>query len=83
MSISTNGSTFGLPALPPEVSCAIVNCGWRRYPHGCPDYPPACPWTARNGCGAADTSYADGVLTIRIDAAPTDCVWLAYFAPYS
>ena len=30
----------------------------------------------------ADTSYDDGVLTIRLTP-PTDCVWLAYFAPYS
>ena len=30
----------------------------------------------------AGTSYADGVLTIRLTP-PTDCVWLAYFAPYS
>ena len=28
------------------------------------------------------TSYADGVLTIRFTP-ETDCVWLAYFAPYS
>jgi murein tripeptide amidase MpaA len=30
----------------------------------------------------ADTSYADGVLTIRLTS-PSDVVWLAYFAPYS
>ena len=28
------------------------------------------------------TSYADGVLTISLTPA-SNCVWLAYFAPYS
>ncbi len=38
--------------------------------------------TARSGCASTDTSYADGVLTIRFTP-ETDCVWVAYFAPYS
>ena len=65
-----------------EVSLRITNCGASAYPHGWPDYR-ACLSVDRDEWVRIDgTSYADGVLTIRLT--PTeDVVWIAYFAPYS
>ncbi|MDT7536349.1 M14-type cytosolic carboxypeptidase [Sphingobium sp. SA2] len=64
-----------------EVELAIVNCGGSAYPDGWADYKARVSedreiWTQ------ADTSYADGTLTIRL-ASDANVVWVAYFAPYS
>ena len=64
-----------------EVELRIVNCGGSAYPHGWVDYKARVSedreiWTQ------ADTSYADGTLTIRL-ASDANVVWVAYFAPYS
>ena len=65
-----------------EVTLRIVNCAGAAYPHGWPDYRACLSLDREEWLRVADTSYADGVLTIRLTP-PTDCVWLAYFAPYS
>ncbi len=64
-----------------EVELRIVNCGGSAYPDGWVDYKARVSedreiWTQ------ADTSYADGTLTIRL-ASDANVVWVAYFAPYS
>ena len=65
-----------------EVTLRIVNCGAAAYPDGWPDYK-ACLSIDREDWVRIDgTSYADGVLTIRLTP-ETDLVWIAYFAPYS
>ena len=62
----------------------IINCADRRLSRTAgPTTKPACRSTARNGSGSTDTSYADGVLTIRFTPDDRTCVWIAYFAPYS
>ena len=65
-----------------EVTLRIVNCGGAAYPHGWPDYRACLSLDREEWLRVEGTSYADGVLTIRLTP-PTDCVWLAYFAPYS
>ena len=65
-----------------EVTLRITNCGGSAYPHGWPDYR-ACLSADRDEWVRIDgTSYADGVLTIRLTPAE-QVVWIAYFAPYS
>ena len=65
-----------------EVTLRIVNCAGSAYPHGWPDYR-ACLSVDREEWVRVDgTSYADGILTMKLTPT-TDCVWLAYFAPYS
>ena len=59
----------------------IVNCREAAYPDGWPGYrarvsEDRATWTL------AETSYADGVLTIRYTPR-SNSVWFAYFAPYS
>ncbi len=63
------------------LTLRIANCAGAAYPHGWPGY------NARvsddyEDWRQADTSYADGVLTIRHTPAH-DAVWFAYHAPYS
>ena len=65
-----------------EVTLRIVNCADSAYPNGWPDYKAVVSADREEWLRIHDTSYADGVLTIRFTPA-TDCVWLAYFAPYS
>jgi murein tripeptide amidase MpaA len=64
-----------------EVELAIVNCAGSAYPDGWLNYSARVSEDRENWL-LADTSYADGTLTIRLspDANP---VWVAYFAPYS
>ena len=63
------------------LALRIVNCGRSAYPMGWPDYQ-ARVSSDRETWVQADTSYDDGVLTIR--ATPdSDLLWVAYFAPYS
>lgn len=65
-----------------EVTLRIMNCGGSAYPNGWPDYKAVMSVDREEWLRIHDTSYADGVLTIQFTPA-TDCVWLAYFAPYS
>ena len=65
-----------------EVTLRITNCGGSAYPHGWPDYKAVVSSDREEWLRVTDTSYDDGVLTIRFTP-ETDCVWVAYFAPYS
>jgi murein tripeptide amidase MpaA len=64
-----------------DLELRITNCGGSAYPLGWKDY------SARvsedgNDWTLATTSYDQGTLTIR-HTPREDCVWFAYFAPYS
>ena len=63
------------------VELRIVNCLESAYPHGWPGYR-ACMSHDRDYWERVDTSYTDGILTIRTTPA-TNSVWFAYFAPYT
>ena len=63
------------------VELRIVNAGKSAYPDGWPGYS-ARMSADRDRWTLAPTSYADGVLTIRVTP-EGDNLWLAYFAPYS
>ena len=64
-----------------EVELKIVNCGDSAYPDGWQGYK-ARMSEDRETWLLADTSYADGVLTIRVTP-DNGALWIAYFAPYS
>lgn len=64
-----------------EVELRITNCAGSAYPLGWPGYQ-ACVSDDDESWRRTDTSYADGVLTIR-HIPSQDRVWFAYFAPYS
>jgi murein tripeptide amidase MpaA len=64
-----------------EVELAIVNGAGSAYPDGWPGYS-ARVSEDRENWFLADTSYADGTLTIRLTP-DSNAVWFAYFAPYS
>ena len=66
----------------PRGTLRIVNCAGAAYPHGWPDYKACLSIDREEWVRVAGTSYADGVLTVKLTP-PTDCVWIAYFAPYS
>jgi murein tripeptide amidase MpaA len=62
------------------LTLRILNCAGAAYPDGWTNYR-ACVSQDRELWVRADTSYADGVLSI--DLVPeSDSVWIAYFAPY-
>jgi murein tripeptide amidase MpaA len=63
------------------VTLRILNCAGAAYPLGWENYR-ACLSEDREDWRRAETSYADGVLTIEV-AAASDSVWIAYFAPYT
>lgn len=63
------------------ITLHITNAGKSAYPDGWPGYK-ARYSDDRQDWLCAETSYADGVLTIRHTPAH-DCIWFAYFAPYS
>jgi murein tripeptide amidase MpaA len=65
-----------------EVTLRITNCAGSAYPNGWPDYRARVSFDREEWLQVDDTSFADGVLTIRLTP-PTDCVWIAYFAPFS
>nr|WP_294846749.1 M14-type cytosolic carboxypeptidase [uncultured Sphingomonas sp.] len=65
-----------------EITLRITNCGGSAYPDGWPDYKACYSIDREDWTRIPDTSYADGTLTIRL-MPETDCVWIAYFAPYS
>lgn len=64
-----------------DVELRITNCGGSAYPDGWPDYRARVSEDRENWL-LADTSYADGVLTIRVSP-DSNALWIAYFAPYS
>src|SRR6476661_3716101 len=59
----------------------LTNCAGAAYPDGWPGYK-ACVSQDREEWTRAETSYADGTLTISLTPA-SDSVWIAYFAPYT
>ena len=63
------------------LTLRITNCADSAYPLGWLDYR-ACVSRDDDDWVRTDTSYADGVLTIRHTPAD-DRVWIAYWAPYS
>jgi murein tripeptide amidase MpaA len=63
------------------ITLNITNCGKSAYPDGWPGYK-ARYSDNRQDWLCAETSYADGVLSIRHTPAH-DSIWFAYFAPYS
>jgi murein tripeptide amidase MpaA len=65
-----------------QVTLRITNCAGAAYPNGWPDYKACVSVDRDEWVRVSETIYEDGVLTIRLTP-PTDCVWLAYFAPYS
>jgi murein tripeptide amidase MpaA len=65
-----------------EVTLRITNCAGSAYPHGWPDYKACLSLDRDEWVRISDTSYADGVLTMKLTP-PQDLVWIAYFAPYS
>ena len=66
-----------------EVTLRITNCGGVGLSARLARLQSACVSIDREEwLRIDDTSYDDGVLTIRLTPA-SDCVWLAYFAPYS
>jgi len=64
-----------------EVELAITNCATSAYPDGWPGYR-ARVSEDRETWTQAETSYANGTLTIRL-LPDVNAVWVAYFAPYS
>ena len=65
-----------------EVTLRITNCAGVGLPHGWPDYKACMSLDREEWVRITDTSYADGVLTMKLTP-PQDLVWIAYFAPYS
>ncbi len=63
------------------LTLRIVNCAGSAYPDGWPGYAARVSHD-RDLWALAETSYADGVLTIR-HTPEADMAWFAYFAPYS
>jgi murein tripeptide amidase MpaA len=63
------------------VTLRITNCGGSAYPGGWTGYQ-ARVSEDRLNWHVAETSYADGVLTIT-HTPESDAAWFAYFAPYS
>lgn len=64
-----------------EVELVITNCAGSAYPDGWPGYKARVSEDRENWL-LADTSYADGRLTIRVEP-DGNALWVAYFAPYS
>ncbi|WP_037498329.1 M14 family metallopeptidase [Sphingomonas jaspsi] len=65
-----------------EVTLRFTNCGSAAYPDGWPDYKACYSIDREDWTRVHDTSYADGVMTVKL-VPETDCVWIAYFPPYS
>jgi murein tripeptide amidase MpaA len=65
-----------------ELTLRITNCAGSAYPNGWPDYKAVMSLDREEWVRVSETSYSDGVLTIRLTP-PQDLVWIAYFAPYS
>ena len=65
-----------------EVTLNITNCGGAAYPDGWPDYKACISIDREDWTRIEKTSFKDGTLTMTL-IPETDCVWIAYFAPYS
>jgi murein tripeptide amidase MpaA len=65
-----------------EITLRMTNCAASAYPNGWPDYKAVMSLDREEWLRLADTSYSDGVLTMKLTP-PQDVVWIAYFAPYS
>ena len=63
------------------VELRLLNCGDSAYPHGWENYRARLSYD-REYWEQAETSYKDGILTIKVTPA-SDSVWFAYFAPYT
>ncbi|HEX6376874.1 MAG TPA: M14-type cytosolic carboxypeptidase [Allosphingosinicella sp.] len=63
------------------IELRITNCAGAAYPLGWQNYR-ACMSVDREEWERVDTSYEDGILTIRVTP-PSNSVWFAYFAPYT
>jgi murein tripeptide amidase MpaA len=63
------------------LALRITNCAGSAYPHGWDGYR-ACISYDRAEWTRADTSYANGTLSISVTP-ETDSLWVAYFAPYT
>lgn len=63
------------------LTCRILNCGGSAYPDGWLGYKARFS-TDRRIWRMTDTHYENGVLEFSYTAA-SDCVWFAYFAPYT
>lgn len=64
------------------VELRIVNCAGSAYPNGWPGYRACVSYDRDYWERVPDTSYEDGILTIRLTPA-ADSAWFAYFAPYT
>ena len=64
------------------LTLRITNCGASAYPDGWPGYRARLSSDRESWTQVTETSFADGVLTIPLTP-DSDCLWLAYFAPYS
>jgi murein tripeptide amidase MpaA len=60
----------------------IVNAGGAAYPLGWPGYRACLSYDRDYWQRVAETSYEDGILTVRVTPASNNA-WLAYFAPYT
>lgn len=65
-----------------SITLSITNCGDSAYPDGWTNYRARYSLDRSDWRQEADTSYANGVLTIRHQC-QADLIWFAYFAPYS
>jgi murein tripeptide amidase MpaA len=64
-----------------QLQLRILNCAGSAYPNGWDNYR-ACISYDRDEWVRADTTYADGVLTVSVTP-ESDSLWVAYFAPYT
>jgi murein tripeptide amidase MpaA len=64
------------------VELRLLNCAGSAYPHGWPGYRACMSYDREYWQRVPDTSYQDGILTIRVTPA-SDNAWFAYFAPYT
>jgi murein tripeptide amidase MpaA len=64
------------------VELRILNCGGSAYPNGWDGYRACMSHDREYWERVAETSYEDGILTIRATPA-TNSAWFAYFAPYT
>jgi murein tripeptide amidase MpaA len=64
-----------------SLELRLTNASGSAYPHGWENYR-ACMSYDREEWRRIDSSYADGVLTMRTTPS-SDSVWFAYFAPYT
>jgi len=69
----------GVAGVP--LTLHLENAGEATYAHGWQGYRACISYDRRRWPRLGDTTYADGVLTLRLTP-EQDAVWIAYFAPY-